>query len=145
MFSTPSEIAAKLVAALLFACVLAMLARLPLPRVCGFQPRFRNVFMAFLVGAIAAVVWSEIVSSVRDSFIDTNVGVTLIWSAFFRWLGSLALIATALAYLLRDEDGEPIGLASATVISMLTLVMSAPIALLGFAVAALLFIPHLSR
>ena len=142
MFATPGEIAAKVAAGVLLALILAVCARLPFPRVCEYQPRFGASFFAFAVGCIAVVVWNELVTSVRDLYLDENTGLTLVWAAAFRWLGSIALIIVSVACLVRDKKGKPVGLASAAVVSLLTMVMTAPIGLIVFATSAILFMPR---
>ena len=142
MLASWMQIVAKIGAGAVLALPLAICARLPFPRVCEFQPRFLVSYFAFVVGCIAVVVWNELVTVGRDLFIDENTGIALILAASIRWIGSFVLIAASVAYLVHDRKGRPIGLASATVVSLLAAVMTAPIGLIVFGITAVLYMPH---
>jgi hypothetical protein len=145
MFSTPVEILAKVAAGALLALLLTLFARIVFPRVCGFQPVFWRAYMAFVIGCVMVVIWNEFVTVVRDRFVDDNLGYAFVWAALFRWLGSIALIIAPTAYMIRDEESEPIGLGSATGISLLAMVMTAPVGLIAFSLTAALMLPRLSH
>src|SRR5438128_600344 len=142
MFATWMQIVAKVGAGAVLALPVAICARLPFPRVCEFQPRFRTSYLAFAVGCIAVVIWNELVTVGRDLFIEENTGIVLVWAAAIRWLGSFALIVTSVAFLVHDRKGHPIGVGSAAVVSLLAVVMTAPIGLIVFVISAVLFMPR---
>ncbi len=142
MFASWMQIVAKIGAGAVLALPLAICARLPFPRVCEFQPRFLISYFAFAVGCVAVVVWNELVTVGRDLLIDENTGIALIWAGAIRWLGSFAVIAASVAYLVHDKNGRPIGFASAAVVSLLAAVMTAPIGLIVFAISAVLYMPR---
>jgi hypothetical protein len=145
MFSSPVEIAAKVAAGALLALLLAVFARIVFPRVCGFQPPFLRAYSVFILGCVMVVIWNEVVTAVRDQIVGENLGYAFVWAALFRWLGSIALIIAPVAYLIRDEESDPIGLGSATVISLLAIVMKAPVGLIAFSLTAALTLPRLAH
>jgi hypothetical protein len=139
--ATALEIVAKLLGGALFAIVPTLISRGSFRRVCEFSPRFSSIYLAFLVGGLATIAWGEVISFFRNEFIAENFGIVVVYASALRLLGSLALIIAAVAYLIRDEKGKPIGMASATIVTLLTLVLTAPIGLAVFLISAFLFMP----
>jgi hypothetical protein len=59
----------------------------------------------------------------------------------FTWSGGLALIIFSVAYFVRDKKRQPIGLASGVIVTLLTCIVSAPLALGIWLIIAFTFMP----
>ena len=138
-------IVAKLLGGAIFAVVPAFLSRGSFRRVCECNPSLVSIYVAFAIGGIGVIAWSEGVIFLRDQFSNENFGIVVIWAAMFRLLGALAILIAAVGYLVHDERGKAIGLGQSAIVTLLTLALTAPVAFVAFLMSAFLFMPHASN
>jgi hypothetical protein len=70
-------------------------------------------------------------------------GAAIVLGWAFSWSGGLALIILAVAWLVRDRSGRPIGIGSSIIVTLLTLVWTAPIGLLFWFASAFYVMPRM--
>lgn len=113
-------------------------------RICEFKPRLVDTYIAFTVGSLAAIAWERVVLTVRNSFFPPGLGQAIVLGWLFTWTGGLALIIFSVAYFVRDRERRSIGLGSGVIVTLLTCLASAPIALVIWLILAFSFMPKLS-
>jgi len=126
------------------AVIPAFFARGVIKRICEFKPRLVETYVGFTVGSLAAIAWERVVLTVRDSFFPSGLGQAIVLGWLFTWTGGLALIILSVAYFVRDRERRSIGLGSGVIVTLLTCLVSAPIALVVWLILAFTFMPKLS-
>jgi len=145
MFDDLTHVLARVAGGALAAIIPAFLSRGVVNRICEFRPPFINTYLAFAIGFLAAIAWQRIVLSIRDFLSPDGSGQALALGSLFTWSGGLALIILSVSHFVRDRQGHSIGVGSGVVVTLLTCLLSAPIALVVWLTVMFAFMPGLHR
>ena len=74
MTDSSPTILAKFAAAGIFALIATFSSRWAFVRICEFKPSWLNAFIAFAIGSSALIAWNELVTFVRDQFMNGQMG-----------------------------------------------------------------------
>src|SRR5262249_5690861 len=135
------QILAMLLAAAIGAAIPAALSPGAVRRVCEFKPSLRQTYLAFLIGGLCPIAWEQLVQLARRPFMAETPGAAILLGWSFTIFGGLLLIVLAVGYFIRDAEHRPIGFGSGVVVTLLTLVWAAPIALVVWLAYSFYFLP----
>ena len=140
LFDDLSHVLTRVAGGALGAIIPAFFSRGVVKRICEFKPPLIDTYVGFTVGSLAAIAWERVVLTVRDYFFP-DLGQAIVLGWLFTWSGGLALIIFSVAYFVRDKKRQPIGLGSGVIVTLLTCIVSAPLALGIWLIMAFTFMP----